>query len=330
MDAKLLLRQFGKPFKNTATGILLVLVSLLVSSSGFVQFNDVKKEKVILHKNESKPRMFLIAVIDSDDDSIGRRCQQDLEEITFSFEDLADWLDVEMKEPKIIQGSQFSKAAVNSAIDNWLRSQRPAKTDLVVFYYSGHGFRYLNDDSDYPRMWLKTATDRNPETTNLRIEEDIYDRIVKMGAGVNIVLSDCCNTTVTGDVAYFDKISIPARTRTTHKRDRSKKGDPEDDTDNGDKLFIRDQPLSILATAAAKDEFAGGKSEIGGLFTYYLLEALENCVYDSKLEPSWENIFKYADENAGYWAKSAACPNAKHNGQGRCVQTATFKIVGAD
>ena len=62
------------------------------------------------------------------------------------------------------------------------------------------------------------------------------------------------------------------------------------------------------------------------LLTYFT-EALEKCVYDNKIQPSWQSIFKYTDEKAGYWAQSAACPNqAKHNPQGRCVQTAEYDL----
>ncbi|MBC7889540.1 MAG: caspase family protein [Ferruginibacter sp.] len=326
MDKSLLINHFLKPIKNMAAGTILLLLSILVSANGYVQPDYLTKGVAGQYKNESQPRMFLITVIDSDDESIGKRCEKDLDEITYIFEELADWLDMKMEEPKIIKGDQFSKTAVNDAIDDWLKSQEPAKIDLVVFYYSGHGFRYSNDASNYPRMWLKTSKDQNTETTNLRMEEDIYDRIVKMGAGVNIVLSDCCNTTITGDNAYFDKISIPTRKRVAHKREQPKEGEPTDEIDNAEKLFIPDQPLSILATAAGRDEFAGGKPEIGGLFTYYFLEALEECIYETKLEPAWENIFKYANEKAGYWARSADCPKAKHNEQGRCIQTATFKM----
>ena len=211
-------------------------------------------------------------------------------------------------------------------MDNWLKSQQPARNDIVVFYYSGHGFRYPGDASEYPRMWLKTAQDKNPRTTNLRMEEDIYDRIIKMGAGVNIVLSDCCNTTDAGDIANFDAVTVPTHKREKHKREKPREQDSDNDVDNGDKLFITDHPLSILATAAGKGEFAGGKPAIGGFFTNYLLEGLSECIYETRLEPTWENIFKYADDNASYWARSAECPQAKHNEQGRCVQTAIFKM----
>ncbi len=303
------------------------MLSITANANDYFQPYNIIKERFGLHKHQDKPRLFLIAVIDTDDETIGKRCEEDLDEVTYTFDELADWLDVQMAEPKIIKGDSFSKAAVNDALDNWLRSQQPTADDIVVFYYSGHGFRYQNDAGSYPRMWLKTASDKNVEANNLRIEEDVYNRIIKMGAGFNLVLADCCNTTAAGDNADFDNVMVPTRKREVHKRDRSNDNSDDDDgLDNAEKLFTPGHPLSILANAADKGEFAAGKADVGGFFTYYFTEALEDCIYDNKIQPSWESIFKYADERAGYWAKSAACPQAKHNEQGRCVQTAKFKM----
>lgn len=326
MYINLLINHFPKHFKYPAAVLLMLL--LAISANANVYHHYKSGEKPGFYKDEPRARMFFIAVIDSHDDSIGERCEKDLEEVNASFEDLADWLDVEMT-PKIIEGDDFGRAAVNNAIDNWLKSQQPNRTDIIVFYYSGHGFRYENDVSAYPRMWLKTAKDKNVGTNNLRVE-DIYARIVKMGAGVNIVLSDCCNTTSAGDNANFDNVAIPVRPRIVHKREHPKYEDSDDDLDNGDKLFIPQHPLSILATAAGKGEFAGGTPDAGGFFTNYFLDALEDCIYNEKIEPVWESIFKDVDENAGYWARSAQCPEAKHNGQGRCLQTLKFRIDISD
>lgn len=330
MKTKSLISHFLKRSKHLVIGSVLLLLAVSVNSNGYIHPAYEINKGAALHKNESQPRMFLITVVDSDDDSIGKRCEVDLEDVLYSFEDIADWLDVEMVEPKVIKGDQFSKAAVNDAIDNWLKYQEPGEDDIVVFYYSGHGFRYPGDASPYPRMWLKTAQDRNPKTTNLRMEEDIYNRIIKMGAGVNIIVSDCCNTTEAGDIANFDAVTVPTRQRVKHKREKPREEDADDDVDYGDKLFIPGHPLSILATAAEKGEFAGGKAETGGFFTNYFLDALDDCIYDNRLAPAWGNIFKYADDNASYWAKSAECPQAKHNEQGRCVQTVKYKMSTAE
>ena len=106
--------------------------------------------------------MFLIAVIDSDDKIIGERCSTDLNAVTETFEDLAGWLFIKWEEPKIIMGDDFSKSSVNDAIDNWLTDQHPDENDIVIFYYSGHGFRYPNDASNFPPYVVKNSTGSRP------------------------------------------------------------------------------------------------------------------------------------------------------------------------
>ncbi len=312
-----------KRFKYVVAGVILFLLSITANAYDYTNpyYFTIKKE-FGLHKHQNQPRLFLIAVVDTDDETIGKRCEEDRDAITDEFEYVAKEIDVEWIEPKIIEGDQLSKAAVNDAINNWLKNQQPSEDDIVIFYYSGHGFRYPNDAGDYPRMWLKNTADQNIETTNLRLKEDVYERIVKMGAGVNIVLSDCCNTTVAAANANFDNITVP-----THKRDHSDK-DKIDNNKNGHELFIPGQPLTIIAAAAGKGELAGGTAEDGGFFTAYFLDALDDYIDDDSKNATWENIFKYADDNASYWAKSAVCPEARHNEQGRCVQTAQINIEG--
>lgn len=309
-----------------ATAILILLFSALsVTANHHIPARYITKEIAGFHRAEPDGRIFLITVTDTNDKDIGERCATDLDEITYAFSEIADWLLMDMEEPKIIKGDDFSKAAVNDAIDNWLQSQNPGRDDIVIFYYSGHGFRFPNDVSPYPRMWLKTATDQNVERNNLSMEEDIYNRIAKMGAGVNIVISDCCNTTDAGDNGNYDNIAVPARKRVEHKRPEDEE-DLDEQLDFAEKLFQPGQPLSILATAADKSEFSGGKADFGGFFTFYFLEALSKCVYDGAIQAEWKNIFSYADENASFKARSAVCPEAKHTPQGRCVQTVKFKI----
>ncbi len=313
---------FFKRYRYVLSVILLLVATSANAHQVLFSYNKTSR----FNKHDDKPRMFLICVIDSDDESIGKRCEEDLDGITYLFDEIAEWIAADLIEPKVIKGDDLSKAAVSDAIDNWLPAQQPDKNDIVIFYYSGHGFRYANDASDYPRMWLKNGNNKDPKANNLRIEEDIYDHIVKMGAGVNIILSDCCNTYAPGDNVNAADANVPVHQKVEHKRNPPDNSQTSGDDDYGDRLFIHQQPISILATAAEKNEFAAGKADVGGFFTYYFIDALEDCIYDNKIEPAWGKIFSYVDDNAGYWAKSAACPNAKHNEQGRCVQTVEFKM----
>jgi hypothetical protein len=104
-----------------------------------------------------------------------------------------------------------------------------------------------------------------------------------------------------------------------HKRPENEE-ELDDDLDFAERLFQPEHPLSILITAADKSEFAGGKADFGGFFTFYFLEGLSKCVFDGTIQADWKDIFKYTDENASFRARSAACPEAKHTPQGRCVQ----------
>lgn len=275
------------------------------------------------HHNEQSPRLFLIAVFDTNDKDIGERCKTDMDNILYAVNELSKWMFTKLQK-KIIQGDDFGKAAVMDAVDNWLPAQQPAADDIIIFYYSGHGFRDSTDASRFPRMWLKAGISNSHEKyVNLQIEADVFDHIKTLGAGMNLVVSDCCNTTNAGDNANFDNIMVPTPKRETHKRDSN----PADEEDNGDKLFAPQQPVSVLVTAAAKSEFAAGKPDDGGFFTEYFIDALSRCIYDDEIQPDWKAIFQYTDEQAGHWARSAPCAdNAKHNEQGRCIQTVTYAI----
>src|SRR6476660_1894375 len=99
---------FPKKIRWAAFAALLLFTTAIQAIGGF----NASNKSLLLHKQDEKPRMFLICVIDSNDDSIGVRCQEDLDGITYLFDEIADELDADMVEPKVISGDQFSKAAV--------------------------------------------------------------------------------------------------------------------------------------------------------------------------------------------------------------------------
>lgn len=318
MNKKTIYR-FARPFKNYFVVLIMLVCCLPVHAGGYSNY-FASGEVIKKHKSDDKARLFLITVIDSDDEIIGQRCETDLEEITASFEDFSSWLDMVTLVPKVIKGKQYSKAAVSYAINIWLKSMAPTKADIVVFYFSGHGFRFQNDTSVYPRMWLKTPDDQNTATANLSLEEDIFNPIVKMGAGVNIVLSDCCNSVPGARAGSAEKM-------TKRKRQPPKPDEMENDTKDFDNLFMPDNPLSIIATASDSTELAGGTPTEGGFFTHFFLEALDESIYDDELQPTWESILNFTKDEARKKALASECPENKHNESGRCIQIAKYRIL---
>jgi Caspase domain len=260
-----------------------------------------------LNSVEQKTRLFLITVANTNDKKIGTTAQKDLDKITETFTTLTEKLGIILINQKI-SGTGFSKKAVDDAIDKWLT---PTNIDIVVFYYSGHGFRYSFDVSIYPRISLRTSPDQKIDLNNLSIEE-VYNRIVKKGARVNIVLSDCCNEN-------FD--APPPIGRDLLKTKDVGTAGLKLNMDNCKALFFPNHPVSILTSAAEKNQLAVGNPELGGFFTNFFQAQLIKSLYSNQGESSWLRILLNAKESTRKQALTAPCNNA------RCIQRAEISVI---
>ena len=252
-----------------------------------------------------KEKLFLIVVANTLDSTIGITSKKDLVNITDLFTTMANNLAMKIITTKIY-GQTFNKKSVELAI----AKLNPTPIDIVIFYYSGHGFRYSNDTSKYPRISLRTSLQQNIDQHNLSIEA-VYKRIVKKGAKVNIVLSDCCN----------DDIGSPVPVGRNLLRTKGGGGQPSINMENCRALFFPQHPLSILSSAAEKNQLATGNPSLGGFFTNFVNIGLTNSLYGYQPSTSWLRILLTAKEKARYQALTALC------GSGRCVQLAEISVV---
>ena len=259
-----------------------------------------------LNNIEKKTCLFLIAVANTNDASIGVTSQKDLDKITGIFTGMAEGLGIQFHLKKI-SGSSFSKKAVDDAINNWLK---PGPADIVVFYYSGHGFRYTTDLSKYPRISLRTSTLQNLDLNNLMLET-IYNRIVAKGARVNIVLSDCCN----------DDIGLPQPVGRLPLVTRSASENTNLNIDNCKALFFPNHTVNVLVNSAEKGQLATGNPTLGGFFTNFLQAQLSKSLYGNQGETSWLRLLLNAKESARWQALSALCDDK------RCVQRAEIAVI---
>ncbi len=260
-----------------------------------------------LSRVEKKTRFYLVAVANTLDDSIGSACQKDLQSVSQLFTQMTDQLGIKLYQ-KRISAADFGKKAVEDAIASWLQ---PAASDIVVFYYSGHGYRNGTDTSKYPRMSMRINGHGDLDSNNLPVE-DIYRRIVKKGARVNILLADCCNENIdatagNGNLPLTTKGIGPAGKRLNVRNCR--------------KLFFPDHPQTVLSSAAEANQLAVSNPDKGGFFTYYLLEELTKSLYGHKGENHWLPILANAQKKITYWSQSALC------GGERCQQRPEIKVV---
>lgn len=240
---------------------------------------------------ERNIKMHVIIVANTNDKSIGSSCAKDITRMVETFTDLVNYMGMQALTPQIISGNGFSKKAVEKA----LNATKPAPRDIVVFYYSGHGFRNKNENRKYPYMDLRANENQDHIKEAMNIE-DVYDIIKKKGARCNLVLSDCCNTEVHFTNAIGNK---PIKTKT--------KGKVPFRESNIRELFFNSEQVNILATAADTNQKAASNDQFGGFFSYYFKTALDKRCSILSSTPTWQQVFADTKASTVYKAKYTYC-----------------------
>ena len=208
-------------------------------------------------EKSSKTKLILIIVANTIDPEIGKGCAKDIKSIHHMFRELSEFMEFNFLQ-LLVQGADYSKENILDAI----ALLTPGVNDIVVFYYSGHGFGYEEDAKKrFPQVDLRShpASDRiavvNANTQNLA---DIFDLVKARGARLNIVIGDCCNSLIKfkrdlkgGD----DSIRLAIRPAMVINKKMA------------EKLFCN-HTASILVAAADKGEYAISDPELGSIFTF--------------------------------------------------------------
>ena len=266
-----------------------------------------------LRATEKGSNLYLIAIAATEDPNIGQTTLKDLENIQILFSDGASVLTFNFKYTEI-SGKNFTNQAVNDAIDKL----KPRPQDIVMVYYSGHGFRYTNDVSPFPRMALVPSPDKNPDTENLSVE-DVYTRVLKKGARVTIVLADCCN----------ENYGVAPPLGEVKPYPEPLAGLPKLNIDNFRSLFLPKQRISLLACAADKTQLAAGDANLGGFFTSYTVSELRKSLYGAQGdgESSWAMIINNSKEYTRRKALTVVCKEGPCDANDRDIQTPAMKLV---
>ncbi|MFD0998190.1 caspase family protein [Ohtaekwangia kribbensis] len=184
---------------------------------------------------------------------------------------------------KVISGIAFSKDAVETALEEL----QPLSNDIVIFVYSGHGFRWRNQNSAYPTMALKYLRTETLSQNNTMSLESVYHNIVAKGARLNIIIGDCCNSEL-GATNRNGLISLASRNMSQGSIQRLKS------------LFL-DTRSNVIAAAARSGETSCGSSVDGGYFISSFFQSIDKEVsYLGGQTPTWRNIVTRAINSANY------------------------------
>ncbi len=217
--------------------------------------------------------LHIMVVANTSISDIGPSTLVDVNNILNEFAGIVEVLGIKMNK-KVISDDQFTK----SNVTQYLQAFDPGANDIVVFLYSGHGYRYSDQTEKFPQMDLRSNEYQHiTDETTYNVKE-IYDMIVAKGARLNIVLGDCCNS----DIGFSRKAGTGfLSSRSTVNADDDKLA----------KLFINSKG-GICAAGASKGEYSWCSMNNGGFFTASFIGSLREEV--SKFNPedvaTWNDI----------------------------------------
>lgn len=272
----------------------------------------IKTRGELLTPDEKKTKLYLIIAANTKDPEIGPSTMLDLQLAIKTFRAVAKALTIESNFViDTILGDRYNRTNVWNA----LQKLNPEKgKDIVVFYYSGHGFTNPSQPrKNFPYIDLLDPLQKprpDPRDSALNVE-DIYTMIKQKGARFNLVISDCCNnriedvnnTTVPEPVKKRGDIDINQWNRANVKT-----------------LFMTAKPLSFLTTSASKGEKANSKNTFGGYFSYYFFTSMTSYFGNDKTSPVWLQVLSDAQQQTIWKASHAYCPTPT-NATNICNQT---------
>ncbi len=248
--------------------------------SQFKKFlNEMEKEKV-----SEKPNLFLIIVANTLDPIIGHGCELDIKLVNDTISKIANFVSFNIIE-LVIKGKDYNNKNVSTTLDKL----KPTANDIVIFYYTGHGFAYDEDKKvRYPQIDLQSIpatnnkTDIHKATLNLK---EIFKQVKNKGARLNLVIGDCCNDEIDFTRNFGNRVKKIRRMKEP-KQELNKKVCEE--------LFCNTR-TSILVASAKKGQLSIVDPGIGSIFTMKFTENLKRIIH-TPLERDetlpWDTILK--------------------------------------
>lgn len=222
-------------------------------------------------------KIHFIVVAATDDPRIGSSVAKDVTNFYSQIKDVSVFLNLPLVYTEV-KGSKFGKASVETALNNL----NPSANDIVIFYYSGHG--YSNPQSTeqaYPQFDLRQSRFDDITVATLNAS-DVYNRIKAKNARLNLIFTDCCNSNL--GLLKPEGKNFAQTAKSLMSWEKSFCYD----------LFMKSKG-SILATAAKKGQYAYGNTDLGGYFTSNIITSMEK--YLSKFQnasPTWQQIIAEA------------------------------------
>ncbi len=209
--------------------------------------------------------MHLIVVADTNAHDIGSGVQVDASAILNDFRGIANELGIGFS-PRQVSGVSLNRESVLSVVNEL----QPGRGDIVVFVYTGHGYRLPTDTDPYPRFNLGYGRDVSAS--------EVFNILKKKGARLNITLADTCND-------RFKQTKFDFRFGYSLKRSA-----PGANRNALEKLFLKTE-ANIIAASSEQGQLSGTDDNKGSVFTRTFLDTLKaETSITNDVQPSWTSI----------------------------------------
>lgn len=216
-----------------------------------------------------------IVVANTGVSDIGTACKVDLDNLRSEFKGISKVLGMPYIEHEI-SGETYSKENLATVIKDF----KAESNDVVVFVYTGHGFRFQDQTDYYPNMDL-SASSYDDCTKNFVALSDVYKELKNKGARLTVVLSDCCNSVINANRPVLTTNSLFSRSNNNY------------DIEKLQSLFVYSEG-SLLATAASPGEYSWC-GITGGFFIMSVIESLRSQISALNTNnPSWDTLLSDA------------------------------------
>jgi Caspase domain len=246
---------------------------------------------------DKKVRIHLIIVANTNDSVLSEACRIDMERVQTTFQDVTDVLGISPMNVLKIDGNNYSKEKVLNGIKS-LKAPFLDRNDIIVFYYTGHGFRLPGKTTAFPMMDLRSNYKQNYMDHYLTIDT-VFGLIKDKGARMNLIISDCCNWNP-GMQLPFVAPDVRARSSET-----------EWDADKLKTLFLNTKRLSILGTAADRNQLAISNKTLGSFYFKFFSESLSSEVNKTNRNnvsiSNWQTILENARNQTYKKSKRTYC-----------------------
>lgn len=161
----------------------------------------------------------------------------------------------------------------NLVMDN-LKKLDVRPDDVVIFYYSGHGYRTTHQESPWPALSV-------PTSFKPILMDQVIHTINAKSPRFTLVLTDCCNNILPD---FGGMLCTPQQVGVNKKSVINK---------NMRRLFL-EQRGTIIATGSEPGFPSKCNESLGGFFTYAFFYSFSHCIRNYS-EVDWKSIFQMTE-----------------------------------